>query len=536
MREFVALYAALDATTSTQAKVDAIAAYVRVAAPADAAWAVWTLLGGRPKRLLGVRRLATWAMESVGVAPWLFEACAASTGDLAEAIALLLPEPPPDALVWPSLAELGEGIRGLAALDEAAQRAWVLERWRTLPTSASFVLLKLMTGALRVGVSSGLVTRALGDALGVPVERIAERLMGELTPTPELIASLRAPAAEGEGRGARPYPFALATPVEGEVEALGDAARFLVEWKWDGIRCQVIRRGGETWLWSRGEERVTERFPELVEATRAWPDGTVLDGEVLAWRDDAPLAFAVLQTRLQRKTVGPKLLADAPVVFVAYDVLEDAGVDVRAEPTALRRARLERLVAAIDDPRVRLSPRVEGADWSELRAARATSRARGVEGLMLKQLDAPYVAGRHKGGFFKWKIAPLTADLVLTYAQPGSGKRSNLYTDYTFGAWQAGALVTVAKAYSGLDDAEIEALDRWIRRNTLEKFGPVRRVEPVQVFELAFEGISASRRHKAGIAVRFPRIARWRTDKPAAEAAHVDALRALADGDDDARA
>ncbi len=537
MRAFAQLFEALDGTTSTHDKVAAMAGYFRRAPPEDASWALYVLLGQRPKRLLGVRRLAEWAMQLTGVPAWLFDACYASTGDLAEAVALLLPVVPDERVSWPSLTELGTAIAALGQRDEAEQRAYVVGLWARLPPLGVFLAIKLMTGALRVGVSQILVTRALAEALSVEVAVLTDRLMGSASagapsafrPGPDALAELGAPA--GAADLSRPYPFALASPLEGEVEALGDRAAWQAEWKWDGIRCQVLRRAGQTWLWSRGEELVTDRFPELVEALRAVPDGTVVDGEVLAWSGEAPLPFAALQTRIGRKALTRAVMDAAPVALVIYDCLEDGGVDLRERPLAERRARVEAIVASAADPRVRASPVIAAAPlgesgWDALRALRATARERGVEGLMLKALDAPYVAGRHKGGMWKWKIEPHVVDAVLVYAQPGSGKRSNLYTDYTFAVWREDELVVVAKAYSGLDNAEIEALDTWIRRHTVEKFGPVRRVEPVHVFELGYEGIAASSRHKSGVALRFPRILRWRTDKPAAEADRLSTLEA----------
>jgi DNA ligase-1 len=329
----------------------------------------------------------------------------------------------------------------------------------------------------------------------------------------------------------RPYPFFLAYALEGGPEALGDAADWQVEWKWDGIRAQLIRRAGQTFLWSRGEESIGERFPELGEAAKLLPDGTVLDGEVMPWRDGQPLPFAQLQRRIGRKVLGPKILADVPVVLVVYDLLEVEGEDVRSQPLAWRRERVARLLAETRgvSSRLLLSPTVEqSGEWSAVHGAWNGARESGAEGLMIKRLDAPYGVGRRRGPWWKWKVHPYTADAVLVYAQAGSGRRASLHTDYTFAIWNdEGALVPFAKAYSGLTDAEIREVDAWIRRNTLEKFGPVRHVKPEQVFEIAFEGLQESSRHKSGVAVRFPRILRWRTDKKAADADTVQSVRQL---------
>lgn len=523
MKHFAALYDAIDRTTSTNAKVAAMRAYFAEAPPEDAVWALYFLTGQRPKRLLGVRLLAEWAMAQAGVPGWLFEECYGATGDLAESIALILDAPAADAAEqWP-LHVWVDRLLTLRNLPEEEQRQLVLSWWRTLPSRAEkFLFVKLLTGELRVGVSQTLVTRAVAEVAQVPPPQIAHRLMGKWEPTAAFFSSLFTATASADI--SRPYPFFLAAPLEGPVDALGPASEWQLEWKWDGIRGQLIRRAGETHLWSRGEELITERFPEITAA--ALPEGTVLDGEVLAFANQEPLPFAALQKRIGRTKLSAKVLAEAPVVFMAYDLLEWQGEDWRQRPMSERRAQLEHVVGAM--PRVfRLSPVVNASSWEAFTALRATARERQVEGLMLKRSSSAYGSGRKRGDWWKWKIDPYTIDAVLTYAQTGSGKRANLYSDMTFGLWQDGALVTVAKAYSGLSDEEIAEADKWVRAHTVERFGPVRQVEPVHVFELAFEGIALSPRHKSGVAVRFPRIARWRHDKPAGEADTLDNLKAL---------
>jgi DNA ligase-1 len=351
--------------------------------------------------------------------------------------------------------------------------------------------------------------------------------MGSWEPTAERFRRLLLEET-GDADLSRPYPFFLAYALEGVVDDLGEPTTWQAEWKWDGIRAQLIRRGGSTYIWSRGEELVTERFPELAEAAALLPDGTVLDGEILPWASDGPLPFSQLQRRIGRKKLGPRILAEVPVVLVVYDLLESAGADVRALPLRERRAKLERLLGGGRFAgRFRLSPIVEASGWGDVRKAYGEAREQSSEGLMLKRLDAPYGVGRRKGPWWKWKVPPFTVDAVMIYAQAGHGRRASLYTDYTFAVWHEGELVPFAKAYSGLTDAEIRLLDSWIRRNTLERFGPVRAVVPEQVFELAFEGIQKSPRHRSGVAVRFPRIARWRTDKLAAEADSLETLRRM---------
>jgi DNA ligase 1 len=530
LKRFAALYEVLDRTTSTNEKVAALAGYFAAAPPEDAAWAVFFLTGQRLKRLLPARTLAGWAQETARVPAWLFDESYAGVGDLAETISLLLDGIGGGAEAGPDLplsAWVTERFLPLRDLPPEEQRARVTGWWAGLGRWETFVLNKMLTGALRVGVSQTLVERALARTAGVDPAVMAHRLMGAWAPTAAAYQNLLAPESGAGEDGSRPYPFFLASPLEDPPETLGAAADWIVEWKWDGIRAQLLRRQGEVWIWSRGEELITERFPELAKAAQALlPDGTALDGEILAWRDGRPLPFAVLQRRIGRKKLTDKVLAEAPAVFLAYDLLEEGGRDLRERPLAERREALERIVERAR-PVLLPSPRIAAAGWEEVARAREEARGRGVEGLMLKRLASPYRAGRRRGDWWKWKIEPHTLDAVLLYAQPGHGRRANLLTDYTFGVWSEGELVPVAKAYSGLSDPEILELDGWIRRHTLQKFGPVRAVEPVQVFELAFEGIALSPRHRSGIAVRFPRIARWRKDKKPEEAETLEGVKGL---------
>ncbi|MCL4760924.1 MAG: ATP-dependent DNA ligase [Burkholderiales bacterium] len=534
MKRFVDLYLALDATTRTGAKEAALAAYFREAPPHDAAWATFFLTGRRLKRLVRSRDLVEAALTASGVPAWLFEASYAAVGDLAETIALLLP--PPASGVRGTLAGWVDAhLAPLAGLPGAEVRARLHEAWSQLDADGRFVYLKLITGAFRVGVARQLVYRALAAATGVPVTAVAQRLAGTWMPSPAFVDVVRGHGAGGAAEH-HPYPFFLAHPLESDPATLGPVDDWQAEWKWDGVRAQLVVRGGTARVWSRGDELVSDAFPELCATAGALPDGTVLDGEVLVWPHDAslPAPFAALQRRLNRKAPGPRLQREAPVALCAYDVLELRGDDVRAAPLAQRRAWLEALLPA--SPVLRLSPVVPARSWDALARARTQSRERHAEGLMLKRLDAAYGVGRVRGPWWKWKVDPYTVDAVLVYAQPGHGRRAGLYTDYTFAVWDGDALVPFAKAYSGLTDQEIRAVDAWIRAHTLERFGPVRRVEPALVFELAFEGLQRSARHRSGIAVRFPRVARWRVDKPAAEADRLESLRTLAEAPTDARA
>jgi DNA ligase-1 len=528
VREFAEAYDEIDTTTSTNLKVAALTRYFRSAPPADAAWAAYILSGRRLKRFIGPALLSRWLIEASGLPEWLVSESYAAVGDMAETIALLIAsESAEQALTDVPLAEwIDERLLPLRDADEPAQREAIVTWWRTLPYRECFLLNKLLTGELRVGVSELLVTRALAEVLEISRADVARRLMGEWRPSAafwEALKSGEAPASDPSA----PYPFYLASPLEDAVTSLGAPADWQIEWKWDGIRGQLIRRQGQCFLWSRGEELVTERFPEIIAAAAALlPDGVVLDGEIVAWRDGAVQPFADLQQRIGRKKLTLEILERVPVRFLAYDLLEQDGADIRELPLRERRARLDALLASAPGV-LSLSPIVGDATWETLATMRDESRARSVEGLMLKARESPYGTGRQRGAWWKWKIEPYSFDAVMLYAQPGHGRRSNLYTDYTFGVWRDEELVPVAKAYSGLSNSEISELDRWIRAHTIEKFGPVRAVEPTQVFELAYEGIAASTRHKSGIALRFPRILRWRNDKPPREADTLANLQAV---------
>jgi DNA ligase-1 len=537
MREFARLYAELDETTATNRKLEALQNYFSSAAPENAAWAVYFLAGGKPRQAVPVKLLRQYAIEYAQLDDWLFEECYQAVGDLAETIAHILP--PPERHSDIGLAEwMQERIGPLRGADPAAIRAALFGFWNELDTRERFLLTKLIGGGFRVGVSKLLVTRALAAIAAVDSKLIAQRLMGwtdgSVRPTASGFLQLIAAQSDDEHklRGGQPYPFFLAHQLQGEPAALGELADWQVEWKYDGIRAQLVRRGGQNYLWSRGEDLITERFPEL--AALRLPEGTVVDGEVLIWNDGAPAPFADLQKRIGRKTLSARLLAELPAVLVAYDLLEEGGVDLRALPQHERRTLLEALVKSSAQDQLKISPLVEAADWERLAEVRDESRARGVEGMMLKAKDARYGVGRTKdvGTWWKWKIDPYTVDAVLIYAQAGHGRRASLYTDYTFAVWDADTggerkLVPFAKAYSGLTDAEIAVVDSAIRKTTVEKFGPVRSVRPTMVFEIGFEGIALSSRHKAGIAVRFPRILRKRDDKAIEDADSLDTLKGL---------
>jgi DNA ligase-1 len=525
MRAFAALYQKLDATNKTNRKLAALRDYLAAAAPGDAAWAVYFLCGRKLKRLISSTELRTWGAEAAGVPDWLFDECYLAVGDLAETMALLLP-PPTESSAWPLSQWVDERLERLRHLDKARQRELLRNAWMAMDAPQRLVWNKIITGSFRVGVSTRLVIRALAEVAGKQPADIAHQLMGDWQPTPDFFSQVVGTGAD-TAHISRPYPFFLAHPLEQDPRTLGLLDHWQVEWKWDGIRAQLLRRGGRTFLWSRGEELVTECFPEILPEAERLLDGTALDGELLAWREGV-LPFAALQQRIGRKNLGKRILAEVPVAFLAFDVLEYQGRDIRSLPLHERRARLVKITSDLAAPkRILLSPTLAVANWDELALLRQESRARRVEGLMLKRLDSAYGVGRQRGPWWKWKIDPYSVDAVLISAEMGHGRRASLYTDYTFGLWQDGVLVPFAKAYSGLTDEEIREVDRFVRRNTLERFGPVRRVKADLVFEIAFEGIQASARHKSGVAVRFPRMARWRRDKTAADADTLDRLRGM---------
>ena len=529
MKDFAQLYVELDQTNKTNEKIDAMRFYFERASPADAAWAFYFLSGRKPRQIIPSGKLRAWAIEQSGIPEWLFMESRDTVGDTAETIALLLPNN--DSLGDTSLKELVEDqLLPLRASDEETQHFAVVDAWSRMNYSQRLVYNKLITGSFRVGVSQQLVVRALSQISELPVDVITHRAMGEWEPTSEFFAGLISPHNEADETPiARPYPFHLAHQIEGGPGELGDISDWQAEWKWDGNRAQVIKRAGEVFIWSRGEDLITDRFPEIAEAAADLPDGSVIDGEILAWKDGRVLPFTELQRRIGRKNLSAKFLSEVPVIMQVYDMVEAERRDIRELGFRDRREFLERTLAECGGEVIRPTESVEAASWDGLARRRNESRELGVEGFMLKRRESPYRTGRHRGDWWKWKIDPLSIDAVLTYAQKGTGKRANLFTDYTFGVWNGGQLVTFAKAYSGLTDAEIRTVDRFVRDNTLETFGPVRMVKPELVFEIAFENIQRSSRHKSGVAVRFPRILRQRDDKTIEQADSLAAILTMLD-------
>lgn len=528
MKRFAALYAALDSTTKTTEKVAALVRYFQEAPAEDAAWALYFLTGNTVPRPASTATLRAWVAEAAELPLWLVEESYHIVGDLAETFALLLPpNPEGNSLGLKALVETS--LLPLPGLPEEVRRTALKAMWQTLSQPELFLFMKLITGGLRVGVQRTLLSRALGVVANVPQHQLAHRLMGGVKPTAEYLQQLLDSSDESNDH-LQPYPLCLAYALDEPLESLGPREDWQIEWKWDGIRAEVLKRNGEVLIWSRGEEVVTDTFPEVASACARLPGGTVLDGEIVAWNDGMPLPFGELQRRLNRKSVGKKMLQDVPVHLIAYDLLELEGKDRREWPTAERREALEGVVSELASPVVSLSPILPAASWDEIAELRQQSRTVEAEGLMIKRLSAPYGVGRRRGLWWKWKIEPRTCDAVLVYAQRGHGRRAGLYTDYTFAVWKDGTLVPVAKAYSGLTDKEFLEVNRFIRDHTIERFGPVVTVEPQLVFEIAFEGIRVSSRHKAGLALRFPRIARPRPDKTVQDADTVDTLLALVAG------
>jgi DNA ligase-1 len=534
MRRFAQLYQRLDRSTAANDKLAALVDYIGAAEDADLAWAIWLLNGNKLStaklKLASTRELREWSAAVTQIPLWLIDESYHQVGDLAETLTLLFDDP--------ERAHADRGLREwientllpMANQDESIRRDIIVNAWQSLDTAQRFVFNKCLLGNLRVGVSRGLLQKAMATVFGLEPSVVAQRMMGDWHPSAAFVAALRddsGVASEGDMNSA--LPFYLASPLDRAIPELGDIHDWLLEWKWDGIRLQLIRGDGHTALWSRGEERMDGRFPEIEGAADLLPRGCVIDGELLAWRGDGgPLPFSALQTRIQRRKPSAKILSEAPVHLLAYDLLRIEGKDIRQQPLHRRRQLLNELLQQYQPPTISISPAINVETWAEAAQLRTESRERGVEGLMLKRRESFYLHGRKRGDWWKWKIEPLTLDAVLLYAQSGSGRRSTLFTDYTFGVWSNDELVPIAKAYSGLTDIEILELDKWIRSNTIERFGPVRSVRAQHVFELAFEGINKSARHKSGIAVRFPRILRWRHDKVPEQADRLVDIAALA--------
>lgn len=527
MKAFTQLVRILSNSTKTNEKLEALRHYFATADDRDKPWVLALFSGRRPKRSVNSTQLKNWCIQAAGLPEWLFEECYHTVGDLAETIALLLPETGQRLSSHPLHYWL-ERLIQLEKAPEAEKQQFILQAWQELDTSERFVFNKLITGGFRIGVSQQMMVNALAQTYDIPPATLSHMISGSWDPRQTSLDTLLH-ENHTSADASKPYPFYLAYALEGEPALLGAPEEWVAEWKWDGIRGQLIKRNGQLFVWSRGEELITEKFPEYAPLLGILPEGTVIDGEILTYSNNFPLPFQFLQTRIGRKNVTRKQLQEAPVVFLSYDLLEWEGKDIRDTPLHQRRQLLEQLVEQVNHPALRLSPVITFDSWERLTALRQQAREQGSEGLMLKRSSAAYQVGRKRGDWWKWKIDPFTIDAVMIYAQKGHGRRADLYTDYTFAVKDGDQLVPFTKAYSGLTDKEISEVDHWVKRNSLEKFGPVKTVKPELVFEIAFEGIAASKRHKSGVALRFPRIHRWRKDKSPQEINTLEDLQQLLD-------
>lgn len=524
MKEFARLVSALDSTNKTTRKLEAIGRFLNEADDNDKLWLLALFTGKRPRRNINTALMRQWAIERAGIPQWLFLESYSSVGDLSETIALILPRPREN--IERSLSEWMDLIIGLQGKSEEEKKDFVLQSWDGLPPTERFIFNKLLGGSFRLGISSKSLINALAKHYALDPNAVTHSIMGNWKMGEVTFEGL-VNGRHTDTQLSKPYPFCLAYPLDKTPEELGNIDEWQAEYKWDGIRGQFIKRSGEVFIWSRGEELVTAQFPEIRDDLLQWQGNFVIDGEILVMKENKVLNFSELQKRLNRKTLTRKMMEELPVRVFAYDLLEWEGEDWRGKTMHERRAKLETLFQRNPSDYLRLSTIIPGSNWEELRAIREKARDNNSEGLMLKHRQSPYHTGRKKGDWWKWKVNPLTIDAVLVYAQKGSGRRSAYYTDYTFAVKSGDKLVTIAKAYSGLTDKEIQEVSRFVNKNALEKFGPVRTVKPELVFEIAFEGIGFSTRHKSGVALRFPRISRWRKDKKVDEIDDIEEIKKL---------
>lgn len=530
MKSFANLFSEIDASTKTRAKVKALEKYFTHAPDQDKLWTIALFSHKRPKRTISTTLLRTWAAEVAKIPTWLFEESYHVVGDLAESISLMVY----DGTYFASDKTLTNWINNIQKQrdkEEEEKKEFVIKAWKELNQKEIFLFNKLITGGFRVGVSQKLITKALAKVLNQEENQIAHRLMGNWSPDTTTFESLLIDE-NIHADLSKPYPFYLAYAIEEDPASLGPISDWQAEYKWDGIRSQIIKRSNEVFLWSRGEELVTDSYPEFTSLKEVAQDGFTIDGELLVIKEGEIQSFNILQKRLGRKKVSKKMLSEYPCAILAYDLLEYEGEDIRNHHLNNRRTLLKELIQkwqseSLDIPII-FSDSIDFESWEQLKSIRSTSREKHAEGLMLKHVNGVYKIGRKKGEWWKWKVDPLTIDAVMLYAQRGHGRRSNLYSDFTFAVWnEAGNLIPFAKAYSGLTDKEFGEITKFVNQNTIERFGPVRSVKPELVFEIAFEGINESKRHKSGVALRFPRIKRWRKDKPASEADTLENLKSL---------
>lgn len=523
---FAELVVELSTSTKTNDKLQSLVNYFAIAPDEDKVWVIAIFSGRKPRRSVSFKLLRQWCAEITGLADWLFDECHATVGDLAETLALLLPENKDDNEPTKSLSFYLEKFIAIEKEDESIKKNFIIETWKNLNRDEKFVFNKLITGSFRIGVSQKMIVNALTKVVHLSASVIAHRISGKWDPVTTSFIELMSETSSISDFS-KPYPFYLAYAIDDKVQLLGKTEEWQAEWKWDGIRGQLIKRNNELFVWSRGEELMTDKFPEYFILKDLLPDGVVFDGEIIPSVDGKPLPFAVLQTRIGRKNISKKQLQQAPISFFVFDLLEYNYEDWREKSLLERRNKLEEIVSPIENEVIRISRTIDFKSWDNLAHLRESSRDMNCEGIMLKRKDSVYKVGRKRGDWWKWKVDPLVIDCVLVYAQKGSGRRSNLYTDYTFAVKDGKQLVTFTKAYSGLTDKEFAQIDNFVKRNSLEKFGPVRTVKPELVFEIAFEGIAASNRHKSGVALRFPRMNRWRKDKTVEEINTLNDLKEL---------
>ncbi len=523
---FATLVSELSSSTKTNDKLQSLVDYFATAPDADKVWVIAIFSGRRPRRAVNSRFMREWCLEITSYPEWLFNECYGTVGDLAETLALLLPETKPTDQINKSLSHYLETFISIEKQDESVRKKFIIDSWNQMNRDERFVFNKLITGSFRIGVSQKTIVNALAKTVNLTASVIAHRISGNWDPSTTSFSDLLSESASITDFS-KPYPFYLAYALEENAENLGLPEEWQAEWKWDGIRGQMIKRNNDLFIWSRGEELMTDKFPEYFILKDMLPDGVVIDGEIIPAIDGKPLPFSVLQTRIGRKNIGKKQLQDAPICFFAYDLLEYNYIDWRQKSLIERRKKLEEIILPTKNNAIQISEIINFNSWEDLSELRKKSRDMNSEGIMLKRRNSDYKVGRKRGDWWKWKIDPLTIDCVMVYAQKGSGRRSNLYTDYTFAVKDGDQLVVFTKAYSGLTDKEFAQVDNFVKKNAIEKFGPVRTVKPELVFEIAFEGIAASNRHKSGVALRFPRISRWRKDKTADEINTIEDLRKM---------
>jgi len=523
---FAGLVNEISSSTKTNDKLQSLVNYFAVAPDADKVWVIAIFSGRRPRRAVNLKLMREWCLEMVQIPDWLFTECHHTVGDFSETLALLLAGTEIIQHENQNLSNYLEKLISIEKEDESIKKKFIVESWRQMNMQEKFVFNKLITGSFRIGISQKTIVNALAKVIEHSPSVLAHRISGNWDPLTTSFNELLSESIAVTDFS-KPYPFYLAYAIDHDVENLGEPQLWQAEWKWDGIRGQMIKRNNELFVWSRGEELLTDKFPEYFILKDLLPDGVVLDGEIIPAIDGKPLSFSVLQTRIGRKNISKKQLQEAPICFFAYDLLEYNFEDWREKPLVQRRKKLEEIISSFEHKSIQLSEKINFDSWNELAEIRKESRNKNSEGIMLKRKDSTYKVGRKRGDWWKWKIDPLIIDCVMVYAQKGSGRRSNLYTDYTFAVKDGDELITFTKAYSGLTDKEFAQIDHFVKRNSLEKFGPVRTVKPELVFEIAFEGIAASNRHKSGVALRFPRMNRWRKDKTVDEINTLDDLKEM---------